>query len=121
MEDKIMKIIENKKHFLHCNVAGFSYHCGCEVFDQMKIGSKLRLIREDENQFDKNAVAVFFGDTHIGYLPKNSNEQVAMLLELGYEDIFDARVQTLDPEAHPEEQVGMIIFVKRAEKRTKKA
>lgn len=108
-----MKIVENKKHFMHCNVAGFSFHEGCTVFDQMKIGSPLRIIREDENDYDHNAVAIFFGDTHIGYIPKRMNEQLAMLLDMGYENIFEARVQSLDAEADPENQVGIIIYVKR--------
>lgn len=116
---KIMKLIENKKHFMHFTIAGFSFHEGCDVFDQLNIGTPLRLIREDENTHDPNAVAIFFGDTMLGYVPRQRNEQLAMLFDMGYEDIFEAKVQSLDPTANPEEQVGVIILIKRA-KRTKK-
>lgn len=118
MEKKIKSLrqLEKKRHFMSCNVAGFTYHDGCEVFDQLKIGSPLRLVRDEENEYDHNAVAVFFGDTWLGYVPRQRNEQLAMFMDLGYEDIFEARVQQLNPQAHPEQQVGMVIYVKKANK-----
>ena len=59
-----MKIKKTKELFLSCNVAGFSHYEGCIVFDQLKIGSQLQLVREDENAYDHDAVAIFFGDSH---------------------------------------------------------
>ena len=58
-----MRIKSDKEHFLSCNVAAFTYNQGCEVFSQLKVGKKIRLVREDENPYDHNAVAIFFGDT----------------------------------------------------------
>lgn len=110
-----MKIKSNKEHFLHCNVAAFTYCHGCEVFDQLKIGRKIRLVREDENEHDPKAVAVFFGDTHIGYVPKMQNEMLAKFIDMGWGDLFEGRIQSVDPTAHPEEQVNIIIYLKRKE------
>lgn len=110
-----MKIKSNKEHFLSCNVAAFSYYQGCEVFEQLKIGKPVRLVREDENEFDKSAIAVFFGDTHIGYIPRTHNEMLAKFFDLGWRDLFEARIQSIDPTAHPEQQVKIIIFLKRKE------
>ena len=56
-----MRIKTNKEHFLSCNVAAFTYHEGCEVFDKLKVGKRVTLVREDENPYDHNAVAIFFG------------------------------------------------------------
>lgn len=116
MEKKIKSLsqLETKRHFMSFNIAGFSYHDGCEVFDQLKIGSPLRLIREEDNRHDLNAVAVFFGDTWLGYVPRQKNSDLALLMDMGYENIFVARIQQLDPQAHSEQQVGVVVFVKKA-------
>ena len=41
------------------------------------------------------------------------NETIAKFLDLGYEDIFEGRIQSVDPTAHPEEQVSVVIYLKR--------
>ena len=110
-----MKIKSDKEHFLSCNVAAFTYCNGCEVFSQLKIGKKIRLVREDENVHDHKAVAIFFGDTHIGYIPRQQNETTSKFLDLGYADIFEAKIQSVDPTAHPEQQVSIVIYLKRKE------
>ena len=46
------------------------------MFNDLKIGSPLLLVREDENAYDHDAVAIFYGDTHIGYVPSSKNEQL---------------------------------------------
>ena len=108
-----MRIKSDKEHFLNCNVAGFSYKLGCMVFNQLKVGTELRLVREDENPYDKNAVAVFYEDTHIGYIPHSENAELAKFLDLGYADIFETYVQAIDPAADLEHQVEVIIYIKR--------
>ena len=75
----------------------------------------MTLVREDENPYDHNAVAIFFGETHIGYIPRRQNESIAKFLDLGYGDIFEARIQSVDAAAHPEEQVNIVIYLKRKE------
>ena len=116
MEKKIKSLrqLETKRHFLSFNIAGFTYHDGCEVFDQLKIGSPLRLIRDEDNQYDTNAVAVFFGDTWLGFVPRQKNSDLALFMDMGHEDLFVARIQQLNPQAHPEQQVGVVVFVKKA-------
>ena len=108
-----MKIVENKRHYLHFTIAGFAYHNGCEVFDKLHIGTKLQLVREDENSYDSNAVAIFCQDQMLGYVPRAVNRELALLLDTGHGDIFEARVQSLNPMLSPEEQVGVIIYVLR--------
>ena len=110
-----MRIKSDKEHFLNCNVAAFTYYQGCEVFDKLKVGKEVQLVREDENPHDHNAVAIFFGKTHIGYIPRRENDAIAKFLDLGYGDIFEARIQSVDPTAHPEEQVSIVIYLKRKE------
>ena len=107
-----MKIRKQKELFLSCNVAAFSHHEGCVVFNELKIGTPLLLVREDENAYDHDAVAIFYGDTHIGYVPASKNEHLASMLDLGYGELFETYVQRLDPTAHPEQQVHVAIFIR---------
>lgn len=39
------------------------------------------LIREPDNKFDKNAVAVWCGERKIGYLPAKQNSVIAMAMD----------------------------------------
>lgn len=54
-----MLIKKNKATFLNCHLAGFGHTEGYLVLDQMKPGDKLMMVREDENKYDHNAIALF--------------------------------------------------------------
>jgi hypothetical protein len=111
MENKIID-----KHFSNFFIAGFIYWEGCMALDELKIGVQLRLVREAENKFDPYAVAIYYGDYKLGFLPRGNNELVSKFLDLGYADIFDLRVQRISPDAHPEKQIGVVLFIKEADK-----
>ncbi len=100
------------RHFGNFNIAGFTYWDGCMALSELKIGSSLRLERELENRFDPHAVAIYFNDQKLGYIPRSENEMIAKFLDLGYSKIFDLRVQRISPDSHPEKQVGVVLFIK---------
>ena len=97
---------------MSCNVAGFSHYEGCTVFEELKVGTPLCLVREDENVHDHDAIAIFYGDVHLGYVPARQNSQLAKLFDLGYGELFEVYVQSLDPTEYPEDQVRVGIFLK---------
>jgi hypothetical protein len=103
-----------KRHFSHFNISGFTYYEGPTAFCELKIGSELSLVLEPDNKYDPKAVAIYFGESKLGFVPRNCNSEISKLLEMGY-DIFETRVQQLDPSAHPESQVGVIVYVKKSE------
>ena len=107
--------MEKHRHYLTANIAGFTYWDGCMVFKDLKIGTELTLKREADNKFDPYAVAVYFGEQKLGFLPRNQNETVNKLLEMGYTDLFEVRVNRKSKEEHPENQVGIIVYIKRKE------
>lgn len=47
-----------KLYFKETHLAGRQYHDCDEVFDELKVGTLLRLERDLDNRFDHNAVAV---------------------------------------------------------------
>lgn len=110
-----------KLFFKECHLAGRQYHDVDEVWDRLKVGLVVRLERDTDNRYDPNAVAVIYdeaeeegeaGETYLlGYIPKTENETIAQLLEMGWDCLFECRISKINPEAHYEDQVRLIIRI----------
>jgi hypothetical protein len=109
----MLQRVENRRHFLHCDIAGFTYWDGCMALEELKIGKTLQLVREKENQFDPYAVALYYQDMKLGYIPRGNNHELSLFLDMGYEDLFEVRINKLDLDEHPESQVGIIVYLLR--------
>lgn len=103
-----------KRHYIHFDIAGFTYWEGCLVLNELKVGTKLTLVREEDNKFDPYAVAVYLEETKLGFIPRTENHEISKFLELGHTDLFDARVNRISPDQDPENQVGVIVYIKSA-------
>ena len=101
------------RHYMNFDIAGFTYWDGALVLCDLKPGKKVRLEREEDNKFDPYAIAIWYGDSKLGFVPREDNHELSKFLEMGYEDIFDARIQRVAPEEHPEHQVSVIIYLNR--------
>jgi len=97
------------------HIAGFTYWNGVDVFDQLKISTKLRLEAEPTNGYDPNAVKILFNETMLGYIPRDSNEDISKFLRLGYTDLFDIKINRISPEAHPEKQINVTVRINKKE------
>lgn len=90
-----------KKYFMDCHLAGRKYHDADEVWDKLKVGTELKLQRDMDNRHDKDAVAVMYHndddneDYRIGYLPREYNEDIASILEMGWTDLFECRISKI--------------------------
>lgn len=102
---------EPSREFLSFDVAGFSHWYGLQVFDQLRPGLKLRMEAEPDNPYDPCAVALLVGDVKIGHVPRSMNDVLSQMLYFGHGDAFDARVAQVRPDAHPEHQVRVVIFL----------
>lgn len=109
MEHKIIS-----RHINDFNIAGFTYWEGCMTIANLRVGSQLRLVRERENKFDPHAVAIYYGEYKLGFIPRGENELIAKFMDLGYAEIFDCQIQRISPDAHPEKQVCAVVFLREA-------
>ena len=106
-ENKTVK----KVHLDNFHIAGFGYWDGCEAFEHLKIGTKLDLVREADNTFDPYAVAIYYGEYKLGFIPRGSNHDISKYLDMGLNDIYDVRITRISPEVHPEDQVEVIVNI----------
>ena len=111
----MQKRTEQRKFFLHTHIAGFMYAEGCLAFRHLQVGTRLNLVREENNRHDADAVAVYFREYKLGFIPMHENEIFAQFLDMGHTDLFEARVCRISPDAHPERQIHMNIYITRKE------
>lgn len=102
---------------MDCHLAGRQYNDADEVWTELRVGTKLGIVRDQENRFDPRAVAFTYtndDDTYVlGYVPADQNEVIAALLDAGWGHIFEARISSINTQAHPEQQVHVTIKLKR--------
>ncbi len=64
-------------------LAGYQYYAGKRVWNELKVGDALMLIREADNAHDTNAIRVEWRGEKLGYVPRAGNEDLARLLDQG--------------------------------------
>ena len=84
---------EPSRHFMDFHIAGFAYYDGLDVIDQLILGQQVSLIVEADNPHDPEAVAIYFKDIKLGYVPSAKNILLSNLLYYGHSDIFESRIQ----------------------------
>ena len=106
-------------YLMDCHLAGRLYHDADEVWNKLKVGTKLQLIRDTDNRYDPKAIAVVYNNVeddehvHLGYIPRESNKMLAIIMDMGWTHIFECRICQICPDAHPEKQIQLVIKVKR--------
>jgi hypothetical protein len=91
-------------------LAGFQYYQGKALWDEMKVGDALSLVREPDNRHDSNAVRVEWRGQPLGYVPRRENRTVAQHMDRGGQ--LEARVSKLLEHRNPWQRVEFEIFVR---------
>ncbi|MCE1161163.1 MAG: HIRAN domain-containing protein [Burkholderiales bacterium] len=96
-------------------IAGFAYYQGAYAYPELHIGTRLKLVREASNIHDENAIALYYQEQKLGFVPRAENSEIAKVIDAGY-DIFEGVVQQLTPSAAPASQVRVALHIKPASK-----
>jgi hypothetical protein len=64
-------------------LAGYQYHRASGIWPFLRVGEKLQLRREAGNPHDPNAIAVWFKNEHLGYVPLRENKTLARMMDRG--------------------------------------
>ncbi len=78
-------------------LAGYQYHRAAAIWPFLRVGEPLHLRREPGNTYDRYAVAVWFRNEHLGYIPRRENRPLARLMDQG-EHLEASIVRLLDEE-----------------------
>jgi len=102
---------ERSKHLIDCHIAGFTYYDGLDVISELQLGTPVSLRSEPENPYDPNAVSIYYGETKLGYVPRDRNRFISDILYFGHGDIVNAKISQHDPEAHTEYQFRIVVKI----------
>lgn len=90
-------------------VAGYQFHDGDRIINQLEPGDLLELIPEPDNEHDKNAIRIGLGDIKIGYVPMVDNR---LLSELLRNDIkLHCVVYDAEPEKDPWDRLEVQVYL----------
>ena len=93
----------------HAPLAGFVYYDGKEVWEKMKTGDRLTLVREPANPHDANAIRLEWQGHMLGYVPRKENVDLARQMDLGAS--AEARVTALSKAANGRNRISYEIYV----------
>lgn len=88
-------------------LAGFQYYRGEALWPSLRVGAPLSLVREPENRYDRDAVAVYCGGDKLGFVPQLENRALAQMLDRG--ERLEARIVALNEDGHPWQRIRMRI------------
>lgn len=91
-------------------VAGFQFHEGKQLWDQLKVGDALTLVREPANPHDARAVRVEWNGHLLGYVPRAENDAVARQIDRGNK--LEARIVRLTRHRDPWKRIEFEVFLK---------
>ena len=91
-------------------VAGFQFHEGKQVWDQLKVGDALMLVREPGNAHDARAVRVEWNGHMLGYVPRAQNDALARQLDRG--NRLEARILRLTKHRDPWKRIEFEVFLR---------
>lgn len=106
---------QDRAYFFDTYVAGRLYGDADQAWPHLKVGQKVNLVREPDNANDPSAVAVCIsidGSTlKLGYIPLRKNQPLALMLDMGWEDAFNATISRLAPSATYDRQIGITVRI----------
>lgn len=77
----------------HTKIAGVSFEGRQDVIAGLRVDTALDLVRDPNNAFDSNAIAVSYGNLHLGFIRKGIAAHLAPLIDAGAR--YRARVASL--------------------------
>lgn len=93
----------------HSSLAGFRYYEGRSIWNDMRVGDPLTLVRDADNSHDTHAVRVEWHGHPIGYVPRRENSHLARQLDRGAR--LAGRITRLEKSRNGRNRVSYEVFV----------
>ncbi len=72
-------------------------------------GQSVELIADPDNEHDSNAIEVWAGNRHIGFIPRDTAETWAECMAAG--DTFEASILEINPPERGKDFIGVLIEI----------
>lgn len=98
------KLRKKRTLYKECQIAGITFHDLSDIWDELYEGAELALIRQKNNDHDQYAIAVALADDYdgdpddfdfdliLGYVPRTENEQLAKMMDMGWNEAFECEL-----------------------------
>lgn len=90
-------------------LAGSQYYALSALWQEIRAGDALTLVREPDNRHDRNAVRVEWRGQKLGYVPRAENRLIAEAMDAG--ERLTARVSSVNDNKNPWLRVAFEVFV----------
>jgi hypothetical protein len=90
-------------------VMGFRHYEGKRVWDNLRVGHSLTLIRESDNLHDSEAIRIEWHGQKLGYVPRADNRDLARLMDNGTQ--IEARIAKLEKSRRPNNRVRFEVYL----------
>ncbi|MFB0937171.1 MAG: HIRAN domain-containing protein [Propionivibrio sp.] len=90
-------------------LAGSQYYAVSKVWNEIRVGDRLTLIREPDNRHDRNAIRVEWNGHKLGYVPRAENRAAARALDAG--ENFEARITRMRDDPDPWRRVEFAVYL----------
>jgi hypothetical protein len=98
-----------KVYLKHFFVRGFQYYEGPTIIDEINSSGLIEMVREPENPVDKRAIALYFNKKKIGFVPRESNKTISILMDTELLE-FHSEITHIRPEASHWEQIRVAVY-----------
>ena len=89
-------------------LAGFRYYAAAQVWQELRVGDRLELVREPDNPHDPNAIAVAWRGHMLGYVPRRENGTLDWGLDRG--ERLQARISRLAHHPNPARRIEFEVY-----------
>ena len=90
-------------------VAGYQFHAGPEVEHLMQPGHEVQLVRQPKHEQDPRAIALYWRNRQIGYIPCRHNRVLANMLDEEVPLYAEIAKVNLENEMWKRIQIGILI------------
>ena len=90
-------------------LAGSQYYAASKVWNEIRVGDRLTLVREADNRHDRNAIRVEWRGHKLGYVPRAENRAAARALDAG--ERLEARVTRLRDDPDPWQRIEFSVHL----------
>lgn len=90
---------EPSRNLFSFHIAGFQFHDGALVLNELKAGDALELVPEPDNPYDPGAVAFKYKGAMLGYVPGDQSGPLSVMMHYGHAGVFECRVLQVAPSA----------------------